>query len=328
MNVLLTGGLGYIGSHVAVELMKAGHSVGIIDNLKNSKIEVLDKIYNTTGKRPDFQIVDVRSRDIDSWMDGYDAVIHLAGLKSVAESVLFPQEYFDTNVTGTLNVMRYCIKHEIKKVIFSSSATVYGNSLSGFGVLELDDLNPTNPYGLSKKMAEEIVDNIAAAYKIDACSLRYFNPIGAHESGIIREDPNGFPNNLMPILCKSAANDKRIRVFGTNWNTPDGTCVRDYIHVVDQAKAHVLALEAHNEKHAKVYNVGTGVGTSVLELIKAFEVSNGIEFDKIIADRRPGDCMSLVCILGNIEQDLGWKPEKTIEDMCVDSWNAYKMSAL
>lgn len=328
MNVLLTGGLGYIGSHIAVELLTMGHHVGIIDNLANSNIEVLDKIYKITGKRPDFQIVDVRSRDIDSWMYGYDSVIHLAGLKSVAESVLYPEIYFDTNVTGTLNVMRYCIKHNIKKVIFSSSATVYGNSLHGFGICETDPLNPTNPYGLSKKMAEEIIEGIAPAYKINACSLRYFNPIGAHESGIIREDPNGFPNNLMPILCKSADLDKRIGVFGTNWNTQDGTCIRDYIHVVDLAKAHVLVLEKINENHKKVYNVGTGNGTSVLELIKAFEISNGIEFDKIIADRRPGDCVSLVCDPRAILDDLGWRPEKTIEDMCVDSWKAYKMSVL
>lgn len=324
MNILLTGGLGYIGSHVAVELIEAGHRVVIFDNLSNSKITVLDRIQEITGTRPAFHNVDIRFGDIhNKTLGNFDAIIHLAGLKSVAESVEKPGLYYSHNAEGTSNVLEFAVKNRIKKFVFSSSATVYGDA-QDYPLNEEASLKPTNPYGKSKLIAEELVEEYSNTFGLDGIILRYFNPVGAHCSGLLREDPNGIPNNLMPILVRAAKGDKKISIFGNDYDTLDGTCVRDFIHVEDLAKAHLKALESKSA----IYNIGTGSGSSVLYLIKTFERVNNVTFDIRYEDRRPGDVESLICVAQRARMVLGWKAERTIEDMCSSAWKAANLDIL
>ena len=325
MRVLITGGTGYIGSHTAIELLESGHEITIIDNLSNSKVEVLDKIEQITSTKPNFVQADIRDKSALKQIftsDKYDAVIHFAGLKAVGESVQKPLEYYENNITGTLNLLEAMRESGVNKIIFSSSATVYGdpetlplteNSRVGVGI--------TNPYGWTKYMIEQILkDWCVSDATAEVTILRYFNPIGAHASGLIGEDPNGLPNNLTPYIAKVATGELPfINVYGNDYDTPDGTGVRDYIHVVDLAKGHIAALN-HMKSGAQIYNLGTGQGSSVMELIHAFEATIGRELEYKVVARRPGDVATLYASTEKALSDLGWKAEKTIADACADTW--------
>lgn len=323
--ILVTGGTGYIGSHTVVELLEAGYEVVIADNLVNSKREVLDSIEKITGKRPAFYQVDVCDRqaleDIFS-RHLIDAVIHFAGLKAVGESVAKPLEYYSNNIIGTLVLLSVMREHGCKKFVFSSSATVYGMNNT---VPYTEDMptSATNPYGQTKFMQEIMLKDLAFADpEMSVALLRYFNPIGAHSSGLIGENPNGIPNNLMPYICKVATGKLPcLSVFGNDYDTPDGTGVRDYIHVVDLAKGHLCALRyLEKEKGVLTVNLGTGKGTSVLELVQAFEKASGVQVPYKIAPRRPGDIATCYASTQKAKELLGWEAQKTIEDMCADSW--------
>lgn len=324
MKILLTGGTGYIGSHTAVELIKLGHDVEIMDNLFNSKITVLDKIAEITGVKPKFYQVDLL--DVDG-MDkmfaegGYDLVIHFAGLKAVGESVEKPLLYYKNNVGGTINLLECMKKHNVKKIIFSSSATVYGEQ----GVTEMTEdmqtgVGITNPYGETKFMIEEILKDVAKAEPdFEAVILRYFNPVGAHESGLLGEDPNDIPNNLMPIIMKVSLGEiPELSVYGDDYDTVDGTGMRDYIHVVDLARGHVAAMNKMNPG-VSIYNLGTGRATSVLEMVAAFERASGERLPYKIAPRRPGDLAKICANPTKAEKELGWKTELDIEDAMRDT---------
>ena len=325
MKVLVTGGTGYIGSHTVVELIEAGHEAVILDNLFNSKENVLDKIKDITGIRPKFHKVDLLDIDAVEKVfseNDFDVVMHFAGLKAVGESVEEPIRYYDNNITGTLNLLKTMAKHDVKKIIFSSSATVYGD-VDGSGGLSEDlptGQGITNPYGRTKYMIEEILKDVCVAdIAFAATILRYFNPVGAHKSGKIGEDPNGRPNNLMPIVMKVASGEyKELSVYGNDYPTPDGTCIRDYIHVVDLAKGHIAALDKMKDG-IQIYNLGTGKGTSVLEMIAAFEKASGEKLPHVITERRAGDLPSLFCNPGKAERELGWKAELTITDVMEDT---------
>lgn len=326
MKILVTGGLGYIGSHIVVELLQDNHDVTIMDNLCNSKISVLDGIEKITGIRPRFHLGDVKNlRDFPRYpydSMGFECVIHCAGLKSVADSVKYPIQYFENNITGTVNVLKFCSNEKVNKLIFSSSATVYGTP-AWSPVHEKLPKKPENPYAWSKLISEQLIEQttIAADWKFSATCLRYFNPIGAHESGLIFENPNGKPNNLMPLICEVASGKRdKIDIFGDNYNTPDGTCVRDYIHVTDVAKGHLASLIDHS--YFSVYNLGTGVGTSVKEIIQKFEEVNNITIPNMMADARPGDVAASYADPSNAQYKLNWKTEKTLDDMVRSAWNA------
>lgn len=327
-KILVTGGTGYIGSHTCVELIQAGYEVEIIDNLCNSKIGVLDRIAEITGVRPKFYQVDIR--DFEGMMkifrDGkYDSVIHFAGLKAVGESVEKPLEYYETNVGGTVNLLKCMRETGVRKIVFSSSATVYGDPGVEVYVETLEaGRGITNPYGRTKYMIEEILKDVCTAdAEFSAVILRYFNPVGAHKSGLLGEDPNGRPNNLMPIIMKVAKGEMpELSVYGDDYPTADGTCVRDYIHVVDLAKGHIAALaseKAAGRPGASIYNLGTGRGTSVLEMIKAFEQASGEKLPYVIGERRAGDLASIHAEPEKAEKDLGWKAELTISDAMEDT---------
>lgn len=326
MKVLLTGGTGYIGSHTAIELIKLGYEVEIMDNLFNSKITVLDSIEEITGKKPVFHKVDLleKNKMDEMFKNGkYDLVIHFAGLKAVGESVEKPLKYYENNVGGTINLLECMKKYNVNKIIFSSSATVYGDQ----GVAELTEdmqtgVGITNPYGETKHMIEEILKDVAESEpKFEAVILRYFNPVGAHPSGLIGEDPNDIPNNLMPIIMKVSTGEiEKLKVYGNDYDTVDGTGVRDYIHVVDLAKGHVAAIEKM-KPGVLIYNLGTGKGTSVLEMIKAFERASGKDLPYEIVERRPGDLAEMYANPGKAEKELGWKTELTIEDAMNDTIN-------
>jgi len=320
MNILVTGGLGYIGSHITVELINAGHTVVIMDNLCNSNKFVLNKIEKITSVMPKFILGDVKNLiDFPRWPK-IDAVIHCAGLKSVADSVKYPEQYFDNNVTGTINVLKYCIDNKINKLIFSSSATVYGNP-AWSPIHEKLPKTPENPYAWSKLISEQIIEQTIKSSNISAVCLRYFNPIGCHDSGLIFENPNGKPNNLMPLICEVASGKRdHIEIFGTDYNTPDGTCIRDYVHVVDIANGHLAALI--DDSKFSVYNLGTGRGTSVKEIIKKFEEVNHINIPTINGEARAGDVATSYADPSNAECQLNWKAEKTLDDMVRSSWNA------
>ena len=329
MNVLVTGGAGYIGSHTCVELLNAGHALVIVDNFVNSKPEALDAIRTITGKDFAFCEADLRDRAaMDKIFTDHavDAVIHFAGLKAVGESVEKPLEYYDNNLYGFIVLAEVMRAHGVKTLVFSSSATVYGmNNPVPFN--ETMPVSATNPYGYTKVMIEQMLRDIAVAdpqWRI--CLLRYFNPIGAHESGLIGEDPNGIPNNLLPYVAQVAAGKlKELTVFGDDYDTPDGTGVRDYIHVVDLALGHLAALEyvkAHTG--AEAVNLGTGKGTSVLEIVRAFERACGHEIPYCIAARRPGDIAECYAGTGKAERLLGWRAQRNIDDMCRDGWNFAK----
>lgn len=329
MKILLTGGLGFIGSHTAVELIEAGHEVVIVDNLANSKIEVLDKIEKITKVRPKFYKInlltleDLRKVFIENEFDG---VIHLAGLKAVGESVQKPIEYYENNIVGTLNLLKCMKEHEIYDIVFSSSACVYGEPKQNPIDENFPSDNATNPYGRTKAFIESILnDCFVSDNNFRIIILRYFNPVGAHPSGLIGEDPNGIPNNLMPYILRVASGEmEKLHIYGKDYNTPDGTCIRDFIHVMDLAQGHVKAIENMPKQGVKVYNLGTGKGTSVLELVKTFNKVNGniVTFD--YTDRRAGDVQENFARIDKAKSELGFEPTKNLEDMCRDAWNFYK----
>lgn len=320
---LVTGGLGYIGSHTCVELLAAGHRVKIFDNLSNSKIAVLDRIAEIAGQRPEFVRGDIRDREaLRAALSGCDAVIHFAGLKAVGESVAQPLRYYDNNVTGSIALFETMAKLDVKTLVFSSSATVYGDPAS-VPIREDAPLSATNPYGRSKLMIEDILrDTHRADPAWRIALLRYFNPVGAHPSGHIGEDPNGIPNNLMPYVSQVAVGKLEcLSVFGNDYPTPDGTGVRDYIHVVDLAKGHLAALAALERLGGLLtVNLGTGRGYSVLEMVRAFEAASGRKVPYRIAPRRPGDVATCYADPSLAEKLLGWRAEKGLEEMCRDAW--------
>lgn len=325
MNVLITGGTGYIGSHTTIELIESGHDVTIVDNLSNSKPEVLNRIEKITGKKPAFFEVDLRNREDTKKVfadNKFDCVIHFAGLKSVSESVDKPLEYYDNNINSTLVLIEAMLEYGVKKIIFSSSATVYGtpselplkeSSRTGVGI--------TNPYGWTKYMIEQILRDVAVANPdFEVMLLRYFNPIGAHKSGLIGEDPTGVPNNLFPYVSQVAAGKlSEVNVCGDDYDTVDGTGVRDYVHVVDLARGHMVALDKMRPG-TQVYNLGTGEGVSVLEIIQAFSKATGQKVPYVIAPRRAGDIAEVFASVDLAEKELGWRSEKTLDDACVDTW--------
>ena len=325
-KILITGGAGYIGSHTAVEILKNGAELVLEDKFSNSSPEVLEKIKKITGKDFKFYELDLLDEEkLDSVFkeNKIEAVIHFAGLKAVGESVEKPIEYYHNNITGTLILLKTMKKYNCKKIVFSSSATVYGNPQK-LPIAEDSPLSTTNPYGSTKLMIEQILQDVAVADK-DFCIaiLRYFNPIGAHESGLIGEVPNGIPNNIMPYIMKVAKGEyKELTIFGDDYPTKDGTGVRDYIHVVDLSKGHLKALDKiRKEAGVKIYNLGTGNGYSVLELVKNFEKVNNVKVNYKIGPRRPGDIPACYADPRKAEKELGWKAEKGIEEMLKDSWN-------
>lgn len=325
MNILVTGGAGYIGSHTCVELLNAGYGVVVIDNLCNSSEESLKRVGKITGKALKFYQGDIQDRNLLDRIfeeNPIDSVIHFAGLKAVGESVEKPLLYYQNNISGTITLCQSMAAHNVKKFVFSSSATVYGMPET-VPVTEDFPLSVTNPYGRTKLMIEEILGDIYTSDNSwSVALLRYFNPIGAHESGMIGEYPGGIPNNLMPYITQVAVGKlEYVRVFGNDYDTRDGTGVRDYIHVVDLAKGHIRALE----KIAKgpgleAYNLGTGKGYSVLEVIQAFEKASGIKIPYRIMPRRAGDITATYANPDKALRELGWKAEKGIEEMCADSW--------
>lgn len=325
MSILVTGGTGYIGSHTVVELLKRDNDVVIVDNLSNSKICVLDRIEKITGKRPEFIKCDLLD---DAMLDqvfaehpSIDSVIHFAGLKAVGESCSLPIKYYHNNITGTLNLLSSMVKYGVSRIVFSSSATVYGVPKS-VPIKEDFPLSTTNPYGETKLMIERILKDAVLAYPdLSVCVLRYFNPIGAHESGLIGEDPRGIPNNLLPYISKVAAGKLEcLSVFGNDYDTPDGTGVRDYIHVVDLALAHIYAISyTEKQKGIDYINVGTGNGYSVLEMVSAFEKAWGGKVNYKFAPRRPGDIAECYADPTKAYELLGWRAERNLEKMCEDA---------
>ena len=326
MSILVTGGAGFIGSHTVVELLEKGEDIVIVDNFVNSKPEVLEKIKKITEK--DFKFYEVDLLDEENLEKVFienkiEAVIHFAGLKAVGESVEKPIEYYHNNITGTLILLELMKKYNCKKIIFSSSATVYGTPKT-VPIKEDFPLSTTNPYGSTKLMIEQILKDVCIADKeFCAILLRYFNPIGAHKSGLLGESPNGIPNNLMPYINQVALGKlDHLNVFGNDYLTVDGTGVRDYIHVVDLAKGHVKALKKAREiTGAEAYNLGTGKGYSVLEIVKAFEDANNIKIKYEITARRAGDIAECYADPSKAKQELDWEATKNLEEMCKDSWN-------
>lgn len=329
MSVLVTGGMGYIGSHTTVELLKAGKDVIIIDNLCNSSIVVKDRIKEITGKDVKFYNIDLADKEAVEKVfeeNSIESVIDFAALKAVGESVKNPLEYYMNNMVSFLVLLDIMKKNNVKNLVFSSSATVYGDAKT-MPILESFPLTATNPYGRTKLMAEEILRDLAASDSSwNIAILRYFNPIGAHESGIIGEDPNGIPDNLMPYITKVAVGElKELSVFGNDYDTIDGTGVRDYIHVVDIAIGHIRALEKLETNSGLVtYNLGTGNGFSVLQLVKAFSKASGKEIPYKIAPRRAGDVAICYADPSKANKELNWKAERTLEQMCEDSWRWQK----
>ncbi len=323
-RILVTGGTGYIGSHTIIELYKKGYEIDVLDNLFNSKITVLDKIEEIAGKRPNFYEIDLLDMDkMDKLFEDnkYDLVIHFAGLKAVGESVEKPLKYYENNVGGTINLLKCMQKHDVRKIIFSSSATVYGEQ----PVAKLDETMPTglgitNPYGETKHVIEEILKDVAESDpKFEAVILRYFNPVGNHPSGLIGEDPNDIPNNLMPIIMKVSRGEiKELSVYGDDYPTSDGSGVRDFIHVVDLAKGHVAAIDKM-KPGVLIYNLGTGKGTSVFEMIAAFEKASGKKLPYKVVERRAGDLAEIYADPSKAEKELGWKAELTVEDAMRDT---------
>ncbi len=329
MKILVTGGAGYIGSHTVIELLGKGYEVVIVDNFYNSHPEVLERIKDLSGK--DFKFYEIDLLDKNALKKVFeenkiDSVIHFAGYKAVGESVEKPLMYYHNNLTSTFILCEVMKEYGVKNIVFSSSATVYG--LSNISPLKEDlPLSTTNPYGTTKLFIEQILRDLYISDKDWSIALlRYFNPIGAHISGRIGENPNGIPNNLMPFITQVAVGKReKLSVFGNDYDTVDGTGVRDYIHVVDLAKGHIKALEKHMDfKGVEAYNLGTGKGVSVLELVNTFEKVNGVKIPYTISDRRPGDIATCFADASKAKKELGWEAEKTIEDMCKDSWNWQK----
>ena len=326
MNVLVCGGTGYIGSHICVELLDAGYEVTVIDDFSNSKPEVLEHIKEITGKEVkfyEFNILNEEKTEAVFKENKIDAVIHCAAFKAVGESVEKPIEYYTNNLTTTLIVSKMMKKYNVNQIVFSSSATVYGDPETVPITEDCKLGETTNPYGTSKAMMERILTDVQHAYpQISVTLLRYFNPIGAHESGLIGEDPKGIPNNLMPYIMKVATGELEcLGVFGDDYDTHDGTGVRDYIHVVDLAKGHVKAIEHYAKPGVHICNLGTGTGYSVLDLVKTFERVNNVKVNYVIKDRRPGDIATCYANPERAKKELGWVATKGIEDMCRDTWN-------
>lgn len=329
MNILLTGGAGYIGSHTCVELINAGHSAVIVDNLSNSDPKVIDRIEKITGVRVPMYTADVADTDALSGIfeeNKIDAVIHFAGYKAVGESCAKPLMYYQNNIDTTIALLNVMQKYGVNNIVFSSSATVYGIPET-VPLVEGMPTGCTNPYGWTKLFNEQIItDTTKSNENLSAVILRYFNPIGAHESGLIGENPNGIPNNLMPYITQVAVGKlKELGVFGDDYDTHDGTGVRDYIHVVDLAKGHVKAIEyANAHKGTEIFNLGTGTGYSVLDIVKAFMKANDLTIPYAIKPRRAGDIAKCYADPAKSNNILGWKAEKSLEDMCKDSWNWQK----
>ena len=327
MNILVTGGAGYIGSHIVVELLKLKYNVIIIDNFSNSNEEVLKRLKKITGQEINCYRGDIQHKSILNQVfskEEIDVVIHMAGLKAVGESVAKPLKYYRNNIDSTLSLLEVMRKNDCKKLIFSSSATVYGDP-SELPLKEISRVGVgiTNPYGMTKYMIEQILNDVAfsdPSWQITA--LRYFNPIGAHESGLIGEDPRDTPNNLLPYISQVAVGKlPTLQVFGDDYDTPDGTGVRDYIHVVDLAKGHIAALQnLKPNNHIEFYNLGTGVGVSVLDIVRAFEKASGKNICYDIILRRPGDVASCYADASKAKVELGWSAEKSLEEACSDSW--------
>lgn len=332
MNILVTGGLGFIGSHTVVELLEKGENVIIVDNLCNSKIEVLDKIEKITKVRPKFYKINILTiEDLRKVFaeNEIDSVIHFAGLKAVNESISMPIEYYENNISGTLNLLKCMRESNVKKIVFSSSACVYGFPKSN----PIDESAPchlaTNPYGRTKCFIEDILKDLYTSDPTFAITiLRYFNPVGAHPSGLLGEDPNGIPNNLMPFILRVAEGKAdKLHIFGNDYETADGTCIRDFIHVVDLARGHVKALEHMGNSETPtldVYNLGTGKGTSVLELVNAFNKTNGDLVEYIFDERRDGDVPINYAKTDKAKNELDFECQLNIEDMCKDAWNFSK----
>lgn len=332
MAILVTGGTGYIGSHTVVELQNSGYDVVVCDNLSNSSEKSLERIQMITGKPVKFYLADIRDRAAMNQIfdnESVDSVIHFAGLKAVGESVAKPWEYYDNNITGTLTLLDVMRRHGVKNIIFSSSATVYGDPAFVPITEECPKGQCTNPYGWTKSMLEQILTDIQKADPAwNVVLLRYFNPIGAHKSGLIGEDPNGIPNNLMPYVTQVAIGKRpELGVFGNDYDTHDGTGVRDYIHVVDLAVGHVKALIKIEEKAGlKIYNLGTGNGYSVLDIVHNFESATGVHVPYSIQPRRPGDIATCYASADKAKEELGWVAENDIRDMCADSWKWQQMN--
>ena len=326
MAILVTGGAGYIGSHTVVQLQNAGYEVVVLDNLVNSSEKSLQRVEKITGKKVPFYKADILDREaleVIFSKESVDAVIHFAGLKAVGESVAKPWEYYNNNIAGTLVLTDVMRRHGVKNIIFSSSATVYGDPAFVPITEECPKGQCTNPYGWTKSMLEQILSDMQKADpEWNVVLLRYFNPIGAHKSGLIGEDPNGIPNNLMPYITQVAVGKlKELGVFGNDYDTHDGTGVRDYIHVVDLADGHVKALRKIEEKAGLcVYNLGTGTGYSVLDIVKNFEEANGVAIPYVIKDRRPGDIAVCYADASKAKKELSWEAQYGIRDMCEDSW--------
>ena len=326
MAVLVTGGAGFIGSHTVVELQNAGYDVVVIDNLANSSEKSLERVEAITGKKVPFYKVDILDREGLNAVfekENIDSCIHFAGLKAVGESVQKPWEYYQNNIAGTLTLVDVMRTHGVKNIIFSSSATVYGDPAQIPITEQCPKGQCTNPYGWTKSMLEQILSDIQKAdNEWNVILLRYFNPIGAHKSGTIGENPNGIPNNLMPYITQVAVGKlKELGVFGDDYDTPDGTGVRDYIHVVDLAIGHVKALKKIEEKAGlKIYNLGTGHGYSVLDIVKNFEAATGVTIPYVIKERRPGDIATCYADASLAHEELGWDAQYGIKEMCEDSW--------
>ena len=327
MAILVTGGAGYIGSHTVVELQNSGYDVVVLDNLSNSSEKALDRVSKITGKPVKFYKADILDRDALNEIfdkEDIDSCIHFAGLKAVGESVAKPWEYYENNIAGTLTLVDVMRKHNVKNIIFSSSATVYGDP----AIIPITEECPkgqcTNPYGQTKSMLEQILTDMQKADpEWNVILLRYFNPVGAHESGLIGEDPEGIPNNLTPYITQVAIGKlKEVGVFGNDYDTPDGTGVRDYIHVMDLAEGHVKALKKFDDKPAVyIYNLGTGHGYSVLDVIHAFSKAVGKEIPYVIKPRRAGDIATCYSDATKAKVELGWEAKRNLDDMCRDAWN-------
>jgi len=326
MAILLTGGTGYIGSHTAATLIGAGYDVVLLDNLSNSTMDVVKQLETLVGKEVPFLLGDLRNPgDIEmAFMEcDIDCVIHFAGLKAVGESVKMPDLYYANNVGGTTNLINAMIRHDVKKMVFSSSATVYGDPATT-PIQEDFPLSATNPYGKTKLAIERMLQDVAqqdSEWQITL--LRYFNPVGAHQSGLLGENPKGIPNNLMPYIQQVAAGQREcLSIFGNDYPTPDGTGVRDYIHVCDLAEGHLAALK-HLRPGVQIYNLGTGKGFSVLEVARAFEEANGIKIPTEFTPRREGDVAICFAATDKARKELGWEATRTLTDMCKDAWNFY-----
>ena len=330
MKILVTGGAGFIGTHTCVELLLNGFKVVVIDNLTNSKFQAIERVEKITGKSilfNHFDLLDTQKLNQVFLEHEFDAVLHFAGLKSIAESVRMPTDYYHNNVFGTLNLCKTMASHNVKKLIFSSSATVYGNPTK-LPIVESSPLSPLNPYGRTKMYIEQMLEDIYTAdTEWMVAILRYFNPVGAHNSALIGEDPGNTPNNLMPVICQTAIRkNAKLVIFGNDYPTKDGTGIRDYIHIDDLVRGHLATLDAFFDSNLNIpginhFNLGTGKGISVLELIKTFESCNGVTIEYEFAAKRPGDIVASFANAERIENFLGWKTRKDIKDMCKDSWN-------